>query len=490
MNSRVAIFSKKGTKFDTSGKVLYGPVVTNIVFKGFGGNCEARQSGDAVVRYDQLADRWLFVLPLFSRGPVRPDQVEAGRAGEPLERERDRPRESTGRGDDVVRAAASPATAASAGRRAGPAARTRRRSRTGPARPARRPARPVLDVLRRQHERPIRSARTIATSSCARSFPTIPRPAIWPDGYYVPSSTSDNRISETVATQKHACVADRAKMLKGEPATEQCLIVENVNFLNNADIDGKALPPPGAPNIMMAGGGRQLDGNVQDSVIIAWQFHVDWQHPENTKLSEATRIPVAPYHYLCNGQLTNCVPQPGTDRRLDAQGDKMMQRLVYRRVGNRESIVASHSVEHRSGGGGVRWYEFRIDGNRNVTLYQQGTYAPDGNYRWLPSAGMDKDGNIGDRLLLRRPRHLPGPALRRAARQRFERPADDEGERARRGRERADEHAALGRLHDARDGSVRRLHVLVRRRLHQERRAELLVEDRILQNLQITTVPG
>src|SRR5262249_31591881 len=79
-------------------------------------------------------------------------------------------------------------------------------------------------------------------------FPDYPRPAIWPDGYYTPTSTGDNRISETVATQKHACVADRSKMLKGEPATEQCVIIENVNFLNNADIDGKALPPAGAPN--------------------------------------------------------------------------------------------------------------------------------------------------------------------------------------------------------------------------------------------------
>ena len=64
----MAIFTKKGKKFDTTGKVLYGPVATNTVFKGFGGNCEERNNGDAVVRYDQLADRWLIVMPLFSRG--------------------------------------------------------------------------------------------------------------------------------------------------------------------------------------------------------------------------------------------------------------------------------------------------------------------------------------------------------------------------------------------------------------------------------------
>ena len=86
---------------------------------------------------------------------------------------------------------------------------------------------------------PIRSGRTTAMNSCARCFPTIPRPAVWPDGYYVPTSTGDDVI------QKHACVVDRARMLKGEPATEQCVVIDGVNFLNNADLDGKSLPPRG-----------------------------------------------------------------------------------------------------------------------------------------------------------------------------------------------------------------------------------------------------
>jgi hypothetical protein len=93
--------------------------------------------------------------------------------------------------------------------------------------------------------------------------------------------------------------------------------------------------------------------------------------------------------------LTNCVPQPGTDRRLDAQGDKIMARLVYRRIGNRESIVAVHSVNTAAGGGGVRWYEFRLDPRRNVRLHQQGTYAPDSFYRWMASPAIDGRGNIG-----------------------------------------------------------------------------------------------
>ncbi len=66
-------------------------------------------------------------------------------------------------------------------------------------------------------------------------FPDYPRPAIWPDGYYIPTSTSDDIV------EKHACVADRNRMLKGQQATEQCVVVEGINFLNNADLDGQAV---------------------------------------------------------------------------------------------------------------------------------------------------------------------------------------------------------------------------------------------------------
>src|SRR5206468_10342548 len=78
-----------------------------------------------------------------------------------------------------------------------------------------------------------------------------------------------------------------------------------------------------------------------------------------------------------------------------AQGDKIMARLVYRKIGDRESLVAVHSVNTTARSGGVRWYEFRIDKNRSVRLHQQGTYAPDGFYRWMASPAIDRSGNIG-----------------------------------------------------------------------------------------------
>ena len=388
VNTRMAIFTKKGKRFKATGKVLYGPVPTNTIFKGFGGACEATNNGDAVVRYDQLADRWLVVMPIFRRGPVRPDQPAPGRSGEPAQ----------------VSVPGQPG-------QPGPAAPLfvppPQLAQPPQPRPSDQPGQPPSGVpVQGGQPRPPGPqgpySMCYAISAGADPlgayyryeflrplFPDYPRPAIWPDGYYVPTSTGDDVI------QKHACVVDRAKMLKGKPATEECIVIDGVNFLNNADLDGKRLPPPGAPNIMMAAGGTQLKKVLEDDSIFAWNFHVDWKNPANTKVTGPEKIAVAPFHYLCDGQLTNCVPQPGTERRLDAQGDKIMARLVYRRIGGLESIVGLHSVNASTGAGGVRWYEFRIGKDRNVSLYQQGTYAPDGFYRWMASPAIDRLGNIG-----------------------------------------------------------------------------------------------
>jgi hypothetical protein len=52
VNSRYAVYSKVGT-------LLAGPANINTLWAGFGGPCEVENSGDPVVLYDQLADRWM-----------------------------------------------------------------------------------------------------------------------------------------------------------------------------------------------------------------------------------------------------------------------------------------------------------------------------------------------------------------------------------------------------------------------------------------------
>ena len=373
VNSRIAIFTKKGRQFDTTGRVLYGSVSTNTLFAGFTGTCELRNNGDAVVRYDQLANRWLVVMPIFRRSPARPDQPAEWRSSDSAYVSPAGVSAQPGGRAALVVPARDTATPPARGRGTGQPAP----ADTGPysmCYAVSTSPDPLGTWYRYEFLRPL--------------FPDYPRPAVWPDGYYVPTSTGDDVI------QKHACVVDRNRMLRGEPATEQCLIIDGVNFLNNADLDGTRLPPAGAPNPMLATGGTQLNNDLDDDGIFVWNFHVDWKDPSKTRVTRPARIAVAPYHYLCGGQLTNCVPQPGTDRRLDAQGDKLMARVVYRNLGGREAIVAVHSVNTEAAGGGVRWYEFEVVKNRSVVLRQQSTYAPDSFYRWMASPAMDRLGNI------------------------------------------------------------------------------------------------
>src|SRR5262249_8240455 len=233
-------------------------------------------------------------------------------------------------------------------------------------------------------------------------FPDYPRPAVWPDGYYVTTSTGDDVI------QKHVYVVDRAKMLRGEDASEQGFIIDDVNFLVPADLDGKQLPLAGSPAIVMAAAGRQRKKVLPDTGIYCWNFAVDWRDPSKSKLVGPVKIAVAPYEYLGGGQLTRTVPQPDTPTKLDVQGDKLMARVVYRRIGDRESIVAAHSVKTAAGGGGCRWDGFRPGARRDVRLFQQGTYAPDGSYRWMPSPALDSRGNLGIGYSFGGTPHYPG----------------------------------------------------------------------------------
>jgi hypothetical protein len=375
VNSRMAIFTKKGRRFGETGRALYGPVPTNNVFRGFGGPCEAHPNGDAVVRYDQLADRWLIVMPLFSRAPLREHEPTPGRAGEPARTSEVGHPGQPGSPVPLFQPPPAPPTATPApDQRTSPRPAAEKGS-YGMCYAVSTGSDPFGPYYRYYFIRPL--------------FPDYPRPAVWPDGYYLPSSTGDDVV------QKQDCVVDRRRMLRGEPATEQCVVIDGVNFLNNVDLDGRQSPPSGAPNIVLAAGGTQLKGIMEDDGLYAWTFHVDWNDTAKTTFLGPVKIAVAPYHYLCDGQLTNCVPQPGTTRRLDAQGDKLMARVTYRRLGGHESIVAAHSVNTTAGGGGVRWYELRLDRARRPTIYQQGTFAPDSAYRWMPSPAMDSRGNIG-----------------------------------------------------------------------------------------------
>lgn len=203
-----------------------------------------------------------------------------------------------------------------------------------------------------------------------------PKFAVWPDGYYYTA----NIFGQIGGT--NICAYDRSNMLLNNDATAQCFFSTTVgaSYLP-ADLDGLIPPPEGSPNFL-------LDVNNSGQELRLLRFHVDWNNPDDSTLSGAIHIPVAPFTRASGG-----VPQLGSTAGLDTLGDRLMFRLAYRNFGDHESLVLNHSVDV-AGRIGVRWYELQ-NPNYFPFVYQQGTYLPDdGIFRWMGSIAMDRAGDI------------------------------------------------------------------------------------------------
>lgn len=213
------------------------------------------------------------------------------------------------------------------------------------------------------------------------NFNDYPKAGVWPDGYYL----SFNMFSGNTFVGARACAFDRAKMLAGNVATQICFQLSNAyGGLLPSDLDGQTAPPAGSPNYYIA------FGNNSQSLSL-WKFHSDFTTPSNSTFIGPAIIPAAPFSTACNGGGT-CIPQPGTTQQLDSLADRIMHRLAYRNFGDHEAILVNHSVT-AGATVGVRWYEVRSP-NGTPAIFQQGTYAPDANYRWMGSIAMDQAGNI------------------------------------------------------------------------------------------------
>lgn len=68
-NHYVAMSNLSFQIFDKLGNSLYGPALNNTLWAGFGGDCQTNNSGDPIVLYDQIADRWM-LSQFTSSGPT------------------------------------------------------------------------------------------------------------------------------------------------------------------------------------------------------------------------------------------------------------------------------------------------------------------------------------------------------------------------------------------------------------------------------------
>ena len=208
-------------------------------------------------------------------------------------------------------------------------------------------------------------------------FPDYPKLGVWPDAYYITFNMFRNGRSFTGG---RACAYEKAAMLTGGAARQVCFQGSAASLLP-ADLDGSTPPPPGTPNYIV---------NRGSNAINVWKFSVNWNNPQSSTFTGPTAVPVAGFSIACGGGA--CIPQPGTSTKLDSLGDRLMYRLAYRNLAGSERLLVNHSVTSGTATA-IRWYELGVTGGTPVRL-QQGTYAPDSNYRWMGSIAMDHAGNI------------------------------------------------------------------------------------------------
>ncbi|HET6314444.1 MAG TPA: S-layer homology domain-containing protein [Chloroflexia bacterium] len=160
-----------------------------------------------------------------------------------------------------------------------------------------------------------------------------------------------------------------------------------------SDMDGPTPPPAGSPNYFMEVddnfGEPPADLISVFKFHVDWTNVANSTFTGPTTVQVASFDAG-----LCEAERSACIPQPETEQKLEAITDRLMYRLAYRNFGTHESLVVNHTVDASgTGQAGIRWYELRSPGN-SPTIHQQGTYAPDASHRWMGSMSMDGDGNM------------------------------------------------------------------------------------------------
>jgi hypothetical protein len=327
--------------YDKSGNMLLGPLAVGDIWAGFAVNDCTDPSGDTVVLYDQLVDRWI-LTQFTTRGPQYYDCVAVSQSGDP-----------TG-------------------------AYYRYAFKTQ--------ADPDLPGGTYFPDYPKYGKWTDSYIMTTRDFGDISAYGI-----------------SVYALEKNKMIAGSPKARAVQFFLDSNIVPLYLmgDGLLPPDIDGTRRPADRVPAPIVGTQDDSYGYGAPSDALNIFDLSVQWNSKPLASLTLAAQLPVAAFDsdFPCAPTARDCLPQPGITNPaqfLDilSYRQRPTYRLAYRNYGKYESIVTNQSVEATPGMAGVRWYEVRrVAGVYSV--YQQGTYAPaDGVHRWMGSAAMDKFGNL------------------------------------------------------------------------------------------------
>jgi Carboxypeptidase regulatory-like domain len=335
VNSQFAIFNKNGVRLLPAPGFLDG----NTIFSSLGAAslCATTNRGDPLVQYDRRADRWIFSQFAFNSGFASNSQcIAVSTTNDPL------------------------------------------------------------------------GSFNLYEYNFGNVLPDYGKLGIWNDGYYISYNMFTTGSSFAGG---RACSYNRTAMLAGTPSPQICFNSTTRFSMLPADLDGATLPTD------TTRGGLFLDWNWAFAAITPYTMRIsrlkpDFVTPANSTFTDGfggatfSFIPfVLPAADIasCADNGNACVPQLGTAQLLDTVGTRHMYRLAYRNRGGVDSLVFTQSLDPPGAGvAALRWYEIRnplgnpadTNTSKRPFLYQNSTFAPTADSRWLGSAAMNKYGDI------------------------------------------------------------------------------------------------
>ena len=224
------------------------------------------------------------------------------------------------------------------------------------------------------------------------SFPDYPKYGVWPNAYLVTSFEGS----------LGAYALDRTNMLAGNVATSIRFTVPQLPVgggfrstrLLPANLDGPP-PPVDTPGLFFRPVEAVQDQGNQVDRLEIYELTPDFVTPGSSAFGLAQSLTPADFGLVpCSPGVRDCVTQQGSGQRLDALSGRAMMQLQYRNFGTHEVLLTNESVNAGGGTVGVRWWELRRSGG-NWSIFQEGTYAPDDQNRWMASVAMNGAGQIG-----------------------------------------------------------------------------------------------
>ncbi len=317
----------------SNGSVAAGPFPGNTFWQGFGGACETQNAGDPVVLYDHLAGRWLFSQFTGTSVPDGHQCVAISDGESPL----------------------------------------------GPY--------TLYDFV-----------------VSPNGFNDYPKIGLWTDGYYMTSHEFVNNSFQGV----NLTVFDRTQMLAGNP-NASFIQFSNASSGENPDfgtiagnLEGPDLPPAGSCNYLVHATDVQAFGLTGSDRYRFWKACVNFANPASSSLNQIQSVNVPAFDVNLCGFSRDCIFQPNPQR-LDPLAGFTIYRFNLRYFSAEGVLkgVATNNVDVGGDVAGVQWAGFDVNPVTDAISIGDGgdllgviNFA-DGLSRWMGSATVDQDGNIG-----------------------------------------------------------------------------------------------